>query len=96
MTDRNEWMTMGQTATALSITPATANSRAMKGRLAGSVKNDAGGWMVRRSEVARILAEREQAVEQRLARLARWQPMTDRTTVNPFSRPDGDDEGQHA
>ena len=91
MTEPNEWMTVSQTAAALSITPMTANSWAVKGKLAGSAKDDRGGWMVRRSEVARILAEREQAVERRIAR---WQPMTDRASERSYAP--ADDEGQHA
>jgi len=85
-----EWMTAGQTATALSITPATANAWALAGKLAGSAKDDRGAWLVRRSEVDRILTERERAVEQRMAR---WRPITDRASECGYGPADG--EGHH-
>jgi len=54
MTEPIEWMTTGQTATALSIGLATAVTWARIGKLAGSAKDDRGAWLVRRSEVDRV------------------------------------------
>jgi len=90
MDDPFEWMTAPEAAQALSISVTTATVWAQRGKLAGSVKAGR-GWLVRRSEVERILEEREQAVERRLAK---WWPMTDRNRVYAPDR--SDDEGQHA
>jgi len=90
MTDPIEWMTAPEAAQALSIGVTTVTAWAQRGKLAGSVKAGR-GWLVARSEVERILAEREQAVERRLAK---WWPMTDRNRVYAPDR--SDDEGQHA
>jgi len=90
MTDPIEWMITSQAAQALSISPMTVNSWARIGKLAGSAKDDRGAWLVRRSEVERILTERERAVEQRMAR---WRPLLDRTSKSGYGPTD--DEGQH-
>ena len=76
MTEPIEWMTTGQTATALSIGLATAVTWARIGKLAGSAKDDRGVWLIRRSEVDRALAERE-AKGHRL-RASAWVPITER------------------
>jgi len=76
MTDPIEWMTTSQAAQALAITPTTANSWARIGKLAGSAKDDRGVWLIRRSEVDRVLAERE-AKGHRL-RASAWMPITER------------------
>jgi len=83
MTDPIEWLTPSEAAQALSIGVTTVVAWAQQGKLAGSV-NAGRGWLVSRSEVERILDEREQAVEQRLAR---WQPMTDRTSGSGHAHP---------
>ena len=90
MTNSIEWLTSHEAAKALSIGPATVNNWALDGKLAGSTKDNRGAWLVRRSEVERILEERERAVEQRLAK---WQPMSERRRVYA---PSVVDEGQHA
>lgn len=48
-------------------------------------------WLIRRSEVDRVLAERERVVERRLAW---WTPMTERNTAHGYGPVD--DEGRHA
>ncbi len=90
MDDPLEWMTAPEAAQALSIGVTTVTVWAQRGKLAGSVKTGR-GWLVARSEVERILEEREQAVERRLAK---WWPMTDRRQVHGHAHDDG--EGQHA
>ena len=74
MTDPIEWLTPSEAAQALSIGARTVVAWAQQGKLAGSV-NAGRGWLVPRSEVERILEERERTLEERLAR---WQPITDR------------------
>jgi len=91
MTEPHEWLTVQQASSLLSIGPGTVNSWALTGKLAGSTKDARRAWLVRRSEVDRILEEREQAVERRLAK---WWPMTDRRQVHGHAHDDG--EGQHA
>jgi len=89
MDDPFEWMTAPEAAQALSISVTTATAWAQRGKLAGSAKAG-GGRLVARSEVERILEEREQAVERRLAK---WWPMTERRQVHGHAHDDG--EGQH-
>ena len=91
MNEPHEWLTVQQASSLLSIGPGTVNSWALTGKLAGSTKDARRAWLVRRSEVDRILEEREQAVERRLAK---WWPMTDRNRVYAPDR--SDDEGQPA
>lgn len=85
-----EWLSVSDAAKALGIMPSTVNSWARTGKFVGSAKDDRGHWLVLRSEIDRILEEREQAVERRLAK---WRPMTDRDRIYA---PDVASEGQHA
>ena len=74
-------VTIPEAAGALRVGRGTASEWARSGKLVGAVKAADGTWLVRRSEVDRLLAEREQASEQRAAR---WVPMSGRTTVSGF------------
>ena len=91
MTAPIAWMITSQAAQALSISPMTVTSWALAGKLAGSAKDERGAWLVRRSEVDRILEERERAVERRMAR---WRPLLDRTSKSGYGPEDNG--GHHA
>ena len=72
-----EWLTTADAGRLLGMDPSSVAGWARDGRLAGSERRD-GRWIVRRSEVERVLAEREQAGERRMAK---WRPMTERPEV---------------
>ena len=78
-------------ARALKVLPQTIRNWERVGKVNGVAQDDRGAWLVRRSEVDRILAEREQVATERVAR---WRPMTDRRQVHGHAHDDG--EGQHA
>ena len=70
----SDWLTPKDAGRLLGIDPSSVAGWARDGRLGGSERRD-GRWMVRRSEVERVLAEREAARERRAAK---WQPMIER------------------
>jgi hypothetical protein len=78
-----EWLTPKDAGRLLGIDPSSVSTRARDGRLAGSEQHD-GRWRVRRSEVDRVLAEREEAVERRVES---WQPLTERDRPARPKRP---------
>jgi hypothetical protein len=63
-----EWLDTTQAARLLDVSHASVTTWARDGTLAGSVKGADGRWLVRRSEVDRILTEREAAFERREAK----------------------------
>ena len=71
-----EWLDTTQAGRLLGMDPGSVAGWAREGRLAGSVKDDTRRWLVKRSEVDRVLAEREETRERRMSN---WQPMTQRS-----------------
>jgi len=87
----DDMIPIADAAAMIGVDGSTARSWVVKGVIVGGVRHGRRGQLfVPRSEAVRVRAEREQAVEERIAR---WQPMTDR----PWERSHGpaDDEGQH-
>ena len=78
LSDMIEWITSHEAAQALAITTTTVTSWALAGKLAGSAKDDRGAWLVRRSEVNRVRAERDARAEVSKQDPGQWVPMTER------------------
>ncbi len=88
----DDMITIAEAARLIGVPVTTARGWALKGVHVGAVHHGRlGRLVVPRSEVERVLAERERAVERRLAR---WTPMTDRST--DYGHEHAVDEGQHA
>lgn len=69
------WLNTTDAGRMLGMDPTSVAGWARDGKLEGSAKDDTGRWLVKRSEVERILNERERTLERRMSR---WQPMTQR------------------
>ena len=79
----DEWLTPKDAGRLLGKDPSSVAGWARSGRLMDSERRD-GRWLVRRSEVERVLEEREATRERRAAK---WRPMTERESTLRVDRP---------